>query len=556
MKINSTAQSLSLALHALSTSVAPDVTSPAAKNAVETITVILNDVLKRQGPAVQFLRDCVVNGQELELEIRKIVSGGHSSIPVAPSKMADFDALLATHTELTLRLVQLCHQLHELVNTNPKADSALRRAAEWELSYYTGIQRLKAEPFGEDVITASTSVPRPPTLSREYLKSFISKQHGPVEITSFCQIPGGYGNETFAATIMHKSKEKEQKPEELIIRKSDNVPIVLPLEQEFDLLRCLATTDFPAPHPIDLCSPGIPEINGPFYTMPRLPGHMASSAIEATQNDPAATAVTNDVDPSSSLPREIFIRLGTLLGKLHSLPLSTFSSYIHKYNDTAVLRETIAERHHRKIADWRAYSTKVDHSPSPFTEWLFNWLERNVPDDTRKPVLSHGDYNLHNVLVTSPTSTSPSEVSAVLDWECADFGAPEQDLAYLQPAVSRVMSWDEFLEYYYASGGIRVSHKVMARNMQFCAAYSALRLALASQRFTVNLQEGRSRDAKFIMIEQGLASIIMNMGLGCVDQPNLNVEEAKSGPGRVREAFEKEIGVATHLEFLPVTEAQ
>jgi aminoglycoside phosphotransferase (APT) family kinase protein len=61
--------------------------------------------------------------------------------------------------------------------------------------------------------------------------------------------------------------------------------------------------------------------------------------------------------------------------------------------------------------------------------------------------LSHGGFKIRNII------REGDEVTGVLDWECSDFGAPELDLAYIQPTVSAHMDWNRFVEHYYAYGG-------------------------------------------------------------------------------------------------------
>lgn len=62
--------------------------------------------------------------------------------------------------------------------------------------------------------------------------------------------------------------------------------------------------------------------------------------------------------------------------------------------------------------------------PRPALELLYRWLfeHRPPPGDV---VLVHGDFRTGNFLVT------PQGLSAVVDWEFAHYGAPEEDLAWI-----------------------------------------------------------------------------------------------------------------------------
>jgi aminoglycoside phosphotransferase (APT) family kinase protein len=489
MRINSTEISLSLALHTLRTAVLPEATSDSSRNAINNIRLVLVDLLRRQGPAVEFLSGCIENGEALCSQIEealgpKLPNG--SLLPAVEAAENNFEALIEIHDQVTKRLNSLCTLLIEKTPADPRASSILRIAAEWELSYYAGLQALPVDPFGDRA--AHTPAPEPP-LSPEFLQAFLRthRKDSTIEVADFTPVPGGYGNQTFFCTLKYHASGLA-KEEQIVVRKSVGIPIVLSLEQEYDLLCSLKGKGFPAPVPMEIASK-LPGVDGTFYTMNRIPGSMASSFAEGKQ---------------ANFPEKFLLRLAELLGKLHSIPLDTFTEYISTYNDTSVLHETIEQRHHRKIAYWQKYSQDVDHPPSPHVTFLFNWLEQNVPKDSRRPVLAHGDFNVHNIL------REGDEVTGVLDWECSDFGAPELDLAYIQPTVSAHMDWNRFIDHYYAYGGQRVN----PASMLFCAAYAGMRLALAAGRFSLNLQRGVNRDIRFINVEQGLAVIIIGMGLG------------------------------------------
>jgi hypothetical protein len=78
----------------------------------------------------------------------------------------------------------------------------------------------------------------------------------------------------------------------------------------------------------------LPGVDGTFCTMNRIPDSMASSFADG-QN--------------ANFSEQFLLQLAELLGKLDSIPLSTFSSYITKYDESPVYHETIAQRHKRKL---------------------------------------------------------------------------------------------------------------------------------------------------------------------------------------------------------------
>lgn len=264
------------------------------------------------------------------------------------------------------------------------------------------------------------------------------------------------------------------------------------LENEFDLLRSLSKTSFPSPNPIEIASK-LPGVDGTFYTMPLLSGAIPRPFL--------------DGETEMGVPETIILQLAELLADLHAIPMDNFADYIAKYEDASALSETVGERYRRNMRGWREYVEKVEHMPSPYATWLFNWLETNIPNDTRRPVLSHGDFAVHNVLVVN------DRITGVLDWECAGFGAPEQDLAYIKPHVIKHMDWQRFLDHYTASGGQPINLQMMP----FCAAYGILRMFLGGIMSSQNLQRGRNRDLRYVMMEYGFGPMFMEMGLAATE---------------------------------------
>ncbi|OCK77133.1 kinase-like protein [Lepidopterella palustris CBS 459.81] len=489
MKINQTSQTLSLVLHALETTVAPDLTNPTALGALELIKPALNDLLKRQGPSVPLLRKCIEEGEALYHEIQKHLDGAAAGPKRPYSTVGNFDTLATQYDELTEKIDALCNRLTAIESNNPSALALIRRAAEWELSYYTTLQQIHARPFGDEPGTSSDDSAAPP-LTKEFFENFLIKARGhALEVTKFTANPGSFGKQTYFATVKHADGFIE----DLVIRKCDPAPIMLHssflLDQEFDLLKAVSATGYPAPKPLDLAL-NLPGVDGTFFTMSKISGKLPGSFLEGHQ---------------AKIGEDIWLQLAERLAQLHSIPMSNFEELIKKYDEEGAIDDTVQSRYHRNLRGWRDYVTRIEHLPSPFITYLFSWLERNVPEDGRKPVLTHGDFNIHNVLFED------GKLTGVLDWECSDFGAPEQDLAYIQPHVSRHMEWQKFVDHYKASGG----QEIDMRFMPFTLAYSVLRTMLGGVRATRNLQVGHNRDLRYIMVELGFAPAFMQMGLAC-----------------------------------------
>ena len=483
MKINSTRRYVELILKALETTIVPDLKSASARGVAEMIRTILLDLQKRQGVSPEMLRRCIADGETLELEMCAQL-GSKPDHAENTSGDEDFETLARRHEALTQRLSGLSVQLSGSGEQEDVVQHLLRRAAEWELSYY-------AQQIQLQVNAAESSTARQPRLSREFLQDVLNAQQpagiGAVEVISFEPVPGGFGKQTFICT----SRDSAGKQRELIVRKSDPVPVVMHgfciLEQEFHLLRSLAKTRFPAPQPLHLAS-GLAGVDASFYLTDKLPGRVPGSFLGGMQQRPS---------------EKLFLQLAELMAQLHRIPLDTFSDYLHAHGDPAILKSNIGDCYRRNLAEWRSYAARTEHLPSPYLVWLMDWLERNIPRDSRRPVLVHGDFNIHNVLAVD------DRITGVLDWECADFGAPEQDLAYIQPHISQHIDWQRFLDHYKASGGPELDQSLMP----FCLAYAALRVNLGLNRGTLNLQRGTNDDIRYVMIELGFTAAFMQMAL-------------------------------------------
>ena len=128
-----------------------------------------------------------------------------------------------------------------------------------------------------------------------------------------------------------------------------------------------------------------------------------------------------------------------------------------------------------------------------------------MPADPRRPVLVHGDFNIHNLLAVD------GQITGILDWECSMFGAGEQDLAYVRPIISQHIAWDRFLAHYRASGGPEVNTAAM----DFYMAFSAMRLCVIFNKGVRNLQDRAHQDIRYTVIDLGLTPEFMKQALAC-----------------------------------------
>jgi aminoglycoside phosphotransferase (APT) family kinase protein len=492
MRLNTTSQYAALIEHALEKIIEPEVQTPEAKESIDLIRLTLRELCKREGPAKDVLRRYLKDGKVLYSEISGQLDN-HEPNGIEPSsgdlEAQGFDELAQAWDALNRKVAVAADQLATSSKLSQgQIDMYLRKAAEWEWGYFHEIEGLELEATNRPVVPPSTIR----TITKGFLEAFLNSIRGPLTVVSLAPVAGGYSNQTFLCTVEHD----DGRVEHLAVRKS-NPRVVAPfldLDQEFILLGVLEQAGYPVPRPIDL-GHQVEGIDDTFYTMEKLPGRIPGSFFG---------------HETSKVPSRVLLRLADLLAQLHQIPLDKFDPFIKARHAEAVLHETVEDCYRRNLCNLREYSEQVEHLPSPYLTWILNWLEHNIPKDTRPVVLTHGDFNIHNVL-----ADSNDQVTGVLDWECADFGAPEQDLAYMQSHVSQHMKWDDFIQQYRASGGREPDPHCMI----FTYGYTMLRIALALLRKNWDVQNHNTDDLRFVLLQFRFTHGMFKLGLDGIPAP-------------------------------------
>ena len=79
----------------------------------------------------------------------------------------------------------------------------------------------------------------------------------------------------------------------------------------------------------------------------------------------------------------------------------------------------------RHIAGFRAYLDRHPN-PRPVLEWAIRWLETHIPEPL-PPVLCHRDFRTGNYMLDLRPG---AELTAILDWEFAGWGDPDEDIGW------------------------------------------------------------------------------------------------------------------------------
>lgn len=168
---------------------------------------------------------------------------------------------------------------------------------------------------------------------------------------------------------------------------------------EFAVLKAVFAAGVTVPEPLLACDDRA-VIGKPFFVMRRVAGSALGRPITL---DPAL---------ESARPA-IAERLGHELARLQTVrPPRTDLGFLAPY-----------EGPQAAIAEFRTYLDSHPN-PRPVLEWALHWAETHLPDPL-PPVLCHRDFRTGNYMLQG------TKLTAVLDWEFAGWGDPDEDIGWL-----------------------------------------------------------------------------------------------------------------------------
>ena len=176
------------------------------------------------------------------------------------------------------------------------------------------------------------------------------------------------------------------------------VPSSLGRVEEFAVLQATFAAGVTVPEPLFACAD--PAVLGkPFFVMRRVAGTAAGRPIT--------------LDPLLEAARPALAeRLGRELARVQTIR--------PPHRGLEFLRLTGPLEH---IAQFRAYLDRHP-VPRPVLEWALRWAETHLPA-ILPAVLCHRDFRTGNYMVDG------SHLTAILDWEFAGWGDPDEDIGWL-----------------------------------------------------------------------------------------------------------------------------
>lgn len=218
---------------------------------------------------------------------------------------------------------------------------------------------------------------------------------GPLTVAA---IGEGHSNPTFVV---------ERSDQRWVLRRPPRPPLppaAHDVLREHRVLTALSQRGPRVPTPVASCDdPAV--IGAPFYLMEHLEGHVLTTTVPETLDNPADC-------------RRIGEQLVDALAEIHAV------DWHEAGLDDFGRPEGYLDR---QVARFRNLSIANRTRDLPLIDALGERLSASVPSTPRATVV-HGDYRLGNVMLAPH---SPAHIIAVFDWELATIGDPLADLGYL-----------------------------------------------------------------------------------------------------------------------------
>jgi len=177
--------------------------------------------------------------------------------------------------------------------------------------------------------------------------------------------------------------------------------------REFRVLSALIHSAVPVPRPIVACS-DLAIIGVPFYLMETLAGDAIRGVLP-----PALAAAP--IEARHTVGEQVV----DALAALHTTdPAAVGLANLGKPSGYLA----------RQLRRWKEQLNYARTRPVPDLDRVTTWLEHNLPADTGRPVIVHGDYKLDNVIFSQDPQP---RLLGVVDWELATLGDPLADLGWL-----------------------------------------------------------------------------------------------------------------------------
>jgi aminoglycoside phosphotransferase (APT) family kinase protein len=227
-----------------------------------------------------------------------------------------------------------------------------------------------------------------------WMQEHVAGFRGPIRVSQFT---GGQSNPTYRIDTPGGAYVVRRKPPGTLL------PGAHAVEREYRVLAALGGQGFPVPRVHGLCEDES-LIGTAFYVMGMVEGRIFWEAqLPGLSREQRAAA---------------FDSMNTTIAQLHNFPPEAIG--LGDYGKPTGFVE-------RQVARWsKQYVGDVEAGRIEAMDRLVDWLEKNLPPDSGRSSVVHGDFRCDNMIFDA----AKPEVRAVLDWELSTLGDPAADFTY------------------------------------------------------------------------------------------------------------------------------
>jgi aminoglycoside phosphotransferase (APT) family kinase protein len=203
--------------------------------------------------------------------------------------------------------------------------------------------------------------------------------------------------------------------------RTEDVPVFpgYDIPGQFETIRLVGDlTDVPVPE-VWWCEPDPGPLGTPFFVMGRIDGRVPPDVMPYNFGDSWL------YDAAAADQRHLQDATVDVLARLHEIerPEERFS-FLAGFGGATTPGDSPLRRRVASTRAWYEFAAS-DGFASPLVERAFAWLDEHWPDHEGETVLSWGDSRIGNVMYDD------FDPVAVLDWEIANVGPRELDVAWL-----------------------------------------------------------------------------------------------------------------------------
>lgn len=365
--------------------------------------------------------------------------------PAASIGVPAIEALIETVTEVLQAVIALLPASGHLEVT-----AFLDAATRWEVEGYA--RQMTTVPEAAD----GTAGAGQPEITREKFEAYLRSKFPAwtdVKVTKFSPLHGGFSKKTILVDI----EDRVNGPQSLVIR-----------AQMENVMWSLYAGEIPDEYPIvKLAWDAGARVSEPVWLEDNkslLGSYFLVSRRASGRNLGNATGAFEPVTDTMvrSFAEEI--------ARIHNLDLEAWDGRVRgTVLEPWKATGNIATNTRKQMAFWREKAREYGLGASAVLERGLRWLEDNIEPCMDAPVLVHGDYGIHNVLVEG------EQVSAILDWEICHVGDPAEELSWLLACTANSIDPELLLRYYREAGGKPFSEF----RLRYWDVLNALKLPLA-----------------------------------------------------------------------------